>query len=72
MRANRNLRREVDQLSWNQVQEALCFSEEYIAAYVLSRGELKKADFNTAPSHVALKIKTWWLSGEIEDYDCPS
>lgn len=70
-RANRNLRREVVQLTNDQIQAALCLSEEEVAVFVLNKGNVLGSSNSNSKNYVALKDKDWWLEGEIEDFDCP-
>jgi TPR repeat protein len=65
VRANRNLRREVEELPLPEVAAALCMSEEYVEAYVRARGETKNIPETAAsPKNQRLRDKNWWLESE--------
>ena len=72
-RANRNLKREVAELSKNELQEALCLTTEFFNAYLESRGKLVDIPKNLGapPERKRFKELGWWGKGEIEPYSCP-
>jgi len=69
-RANRNLRREVAELSEDQIRYALCLSEKQLIAFVSERGRTPAHTIDTPGQHVALKDREWWLDGELPSFDC--
>ena len=69
--ANRNLRREVDELSDDQVRYALCLSEEQVLAFVKEQGATPAHMIETPEKIVAIKDREWWLDGELPAFDCP-
>ena len=71
LRANRNLRREVSELSEDQIRYALCLSEEQVLAFVNERGATPAHDIKVPGKSVALRDREWWLEGEIPAFDCP-
>jgi TPR repeat protein len=75
MRAGRNLDREVAEQSPEAIRSALCYTEEYVRAYVMSRGKGSPLDQDVAPSPARprLKDKDWWLEPEQAGlkFDCP-
>lgn len=71
IRANRNLRREVDELSEDEVKYALCLSEEQVLAYVKDRGTVPVDSALNGVRHVAIKDREWWMDGELPDFECP-
>jgi hypothetical protein len=75
IRVNTNLRREMIELSKPEIEEALCYSMEYVFAYVNSRGTLKNIPDNALPTDGAVRIKdnSWWLESERKDltFSCP-
>ncbi len=70
-RANRNLRREVDELGEDQIRYALCLSEDQVIAFVTERGATPAHIIETPGRHVRIKDREWWLDGEIPAFDCP-
>ena len=75
MRTNRNLRREVAELSRGDVKEALCYTLPYYKQVLESRGKKTKAATENLPSAKSLRFKeaSWWLPHEMEglNYECP-
>ena len=75
IRVNANLRREMSELSQPEIEEALCYTMDYVFAYVRSRGNLKSVPKETLPSSGSTRIKDngWWLESEREDlkFSCP-
>lgn len=73
MRANRNLRREIAELPRLEIREALCYSVDYLLAYVQSRGHLQgiPEDLRAAEGRPRIKELDWWMQGEVEPYECP-
>lgn len=74
MRANGNLRRELAELPLPERQEALCYTPQYLVAYVRSRGTLDgiPQELRASPERKRIKELNWWLPGEIQPYTCPS
>lgn len=76
IRANRNLRREVDEFSPEERQAALCFTWPYVVNYVLSKGEQTQSSEDVLPSDKNIRIKDfkWWLPDEKKsmNYECAS
>ena len=70
-RANRNLRREVDELSDDTIEYALCLSESQVIGFVKERGKMPAHTIDTSGKHVAIKDREWWLDGELPSFDCP-
>ncbi len=70
-RANRNLRREVNELSEDQIRYALCLSEDQVIAFIKERGATPAHIIKTPARHVPIRDREWWLDGEIPDFDCP-
>lgn len=66
LRAGRNLDREVAEQPADDIRSALCYTEEYVRAYVLSRGKASPLDpeVKPAPARPRLKEKDWWLEPE--------
>lgn len=73
MRANRNLRREISELPLAERQESLCYTSQYLMAYVKSKGGLEGIPENlrASPERKRIKELNWWLPGEIGEYSCP-
>jgi uncharacterized protein (DUF2147 family) len=63
-RAGRNLDREAADQSKDDIRRALCYTEEYVKAYVLARGKIPSGVAETMPSarKTALKDEDWWLN----------
>ncbi len=70
-RANRNLRREVDELTEDQIRYALCLSEDQVLAYARERGATPAHKISASKKHVAIKDREWWLDGELSGLDAP-
>lgn len=74
-RVNAHLRREMSELSPSEIEEALCYTMEYVFAYVRARGDLNDVPKETLPSGGLTRIKDndWWLDSERKDldFDCP-
>jgi TPR repeat protein len=73
MRANRNLRREMEELSLAERQEAICWTMQYVVAYVEARGDLAGIPEDLRPSAERKRIKDldWWAPGEVAEFTCP-
>lgn len=73
MRANRNLRREISELPLAERQESLCYTSQYLMAYVKSKGGLEGIPENlrASPERKRIKELNWWLPGEVGEYSCP-
>lgn len=73
-RANRNLRREMAELSVAERQEATCYTMQYVVAYVESKGKLESipADLRASPQRQRIKDLDWWLPGEVGEFACPA
>ncbi len=69
-RANRNLRREVSELSDDQIRYALCLSEDQVIAFVQERGKTQPHAIKTPDKSVAIKDREWWLDGELPSFEC--
>lgn len=73
MRANRNLRREIDELPLSDTRTALCYTVDYVRAYLRQRGNLvgipKKLRAST--TRPRFRELNWWSRGEMTPYDCP-
>jgi len=74
-RAGRNLDREAAEQSKDDIRRALCYTEEYVKAYVLARGKIPSGVAETMPSarKTALKDEDWWLESERAGlaFECP-
>lgn len=78
MLANKNLRREVAELSKDEVKEALCYTWSYVLYYINARGNVKKVPNNVLPKkndpyRTRLKDAKWWLDSEKKNmnFACP-
>lgn len=75
-RVNGLLRREVRELAREDIQEALCYTMEYVLAYVDSKGSLVSIPNEVLPSagKKRLKDNEWWLDSERKnmDFSCKS
>lgn len=73
MRANRNLRREMDELSLDETRVALCYTVDYVRAYLRQRGNLVGIPKQLRASITRPRFRelNWWSSGEIAPYVCP-
>ncbi|MEO8746428.1 MAG: hypothetical protein ABI379_02040 [Rhodanobacter sp.] len=73
MRANRNLRREIGELSLDETQVALCYTVDYVRAYLRQRGKLVGVpkQLRAAATRPRFRELDWWSRGEIAPYDCP-
>lgn len=69
-RANRNLRREVNELGKEQIEYALCLSEEQVIAFVTERGKVPAHTIDLSGEHIAIKDREWWLDGEVPVFEC--
>ncbi|MCG8590328.1 MAG: sel1 repeat family protein [Proteobacteria bacterium] len=66
-RANRNLRREADELSQAQIAEALCWTPEYLLAFIRGRGAPPPpASLARSETRRAFRDLDWWLESERE------
>ena len=67
-RANSCLRRILDDMTKDDIRECFGYTEEYIEAYVKSKGSLKGIPNALRPStsQPALKDKDWWMDGELD------
>ena len=67
IRAGSCLNRLVPTMTKEELVEIFNYTEEYIVAYVKSKGTLKGVPEKYAPSkeRVKLKDKDWWLPGEL-------
>lgn len=67
-RANSCLRRLVPTMTRDELVEIFDYTEEYIRAFVNSKGTLVGVPENCAASekHSRLKDKDWWLPGELD------
>jgi len=74
MRANRNLRQEIAELSLEERQESLCYTLAYMAAYVESRGNVQKSPREMRESGKQPRIRDlgWWAPGEVGEFACPA
>lgn len=74
MRANRNLRQEIDELPLIERQEALCYSLGYMAAYVESRGNTQKSPREIRETGKRPRVRDlgWWAPGEVGEFTCPA
>ncbi len=74
MRANRNLRQEIDELPLIERQEALCYSLGYMAAYVESRGNTQKSPREIRETGKQPRVRDlgWWAPGEVGEFTCPA
>ncbi|MDH3316537.1 MAG: sel1 repeat family protein [Gammaproteobacteria bacterium] len=72
-RANRNLRREIAELPLSEREEAICYTMEYLIAYVEAKGDLDGIPENlrASPARKRIKALDWWLPGEVGEFDCP-
>lgn len=72
MRANRNLRREVAELSQPEIKEALCYTPQYLLAFLKSRGKIvgMPDELRASPERKRFKELGWWLEGEVQPYEC--
>ena len=72
MRANRNLRREISELTSGEKQEALCLTFAYVLEYVERRGNLEGIPEHLRASSERKRIKdlNWWLPGEVGEFLC--
>ena len=66
IRAGRNLDREIAEQPVQEIHAALCYTEEYVRAYVMSRGKASPSDAAVAPSQTRrrLKDREWWSERE--------
>jgi hypothetical protein len=73
MRVNSHLRREAAELPSAEIEEALCYTWEYVLAYVESRGELAEPPEDVLPSSgkTRLKDNNWWLDSERKNLSFP-
>ena len=68
IRNNSNIIKTIAQMQQHQIQEALCYSEEYISRYLENKGEGEIVQFR---EEVALKSKIKHLNVmEIPTYEC--
>ena len=74
MRANRNLRREIAELTTAERQESLCYTMEYVRAYVERRGSIEGVpeQYRASPQRKRIREFDWWLPGEVTPFECPS
>lgn len=73
MRANRNLRRELVELPHTERSNALCYTLDYVLAYVQSRGGISGVPeaYRASPIRPRIRELNWWLKGEIQPFECP-
>ena len=74
VRANRNVRREMAELTVDEKKEALCYTQEYVMAYVHSRGKLDSipVELRASPERKRIRELNWWAPGEAGEFDCPA
>ena len=76
IRVNRHLRREADELSRADIEEALCYTWEYVLAYIEARGQLAAPPEEVLPASGKTRLKDngWWLESERKDlkFSCAS
>lgn len=76
MRVNNHLRREQKELPSEDVKEALCYTMEYVLAYVDAKGSLTSIPQDVLPSSGKIRIKDngWWLESERKEmiFTCKS
>lgn len=67
-RVNAHLRKEAAELSQEEIEEALCYTGEYLIAYVKARGKLESIPKEVLPSAGAIRFKDkrWWIGEEKE------
>lgn len=72
-RANRNLRREVEEASTTDKQEAVCYTMEYVKAFIESKGTLEGIpnELRASPERKRIRDFNWWLPGEVGTFACP-
>ena len=75
-RANRNLRREAAETTTDQRVLAVCFTEPYLEAFVMSRGKLGGVPEQYLPTETQPRIRDndlLWLQNEQQamDFKCP-
>jgi hypothetical protein len=70
-RANSCLRRIISKLKHEEFVEVFNYTEEYIIAYVKSKGTLKgyPKKFKPSSKFKSLKQKDWWTPGELDFLD---
>jgi hypothetical protein len=73
IRANGNLRREMAELPLEVRDIALCWSGEYVNAYVEAKGELQgiPEPLRTNAQRKAIRDFDWWRKGELAPFTCP-
>lgn len=76
-RANRNLRREIQETSEGQRTLGLCMTEKFLYDFINSRGSLKVPKKDQLPSRKNPRIKdnnSLWLNSEKDNlqFECPS
>ena len=66
VRVNSNLRRLITEMPESELQAALCYTMEYVFAFVQAKGELQPIPADVLPSSGKVRIKDngWWLDGE--------
>ena len=72
IRTNSNLRRMIDSMSEEDRHAALCYTTDYLDAWVLGRGAPEKApkDFPVSRSNIRFRDASWWAPGELEEFKC--
>ena len=67
IRANRNLRKEIHELTEKEKNEALCSTLPDLLAYVKNEGKTK-----LVKNKDIIKIRNleWWLPDELAHYEC--
>jgi hypothetical protein len=74
MRVNNHLRREAAELPPTDIEEALCYTWEYVLAYIDARGQLAEPPAEVLPSSGKTRLKDnhWWLDSERANlsFDC--
>jgi Sel1 repeat-containing protein len=75
IRAGRNLDREVAEQPVQEIRAAVCYTEEYVRAHVMSRGKASSSDPDVTPSPTRrrLKDREWWSQREqgAMTFECP-
>lgn len=74
MHANGNLRRSIATLADSERQEALCYTLDYVSAYIESNGTEKKTAKEIRHSANTKRIRdfSWWAPGEVGEFERPA
>lgn len=66
IRVNSLLRREVAELPQGEIEEALCYTWEYVLTYIRAKGKLQIIPNDVLPSagKICLKDNNWWMDSE--------